>query len=322
MQVSPLCAVCGGRCGLQFFRTAKGEFVCVKHQFSPTCHMCQTVTDVVSGPTISVCATCGKLAVIDNATAMRVARPVLDWLREELGGHRLADIPIEVGSLQSNALPPQNLGHCKMTVFGGQCSAEIFVASHQHPAALAGTLAHEYGHALLTFDPKSFQFRGSFNRDEHIDEGSCEVVRALWLEHSGTPDSKFLRSAMNLNVTPVYGDGFRMMWGEYTKIGTLSGFIDHVTGGNARGLNPLQARSVLVDEPELDGVIHLPIDQHRPTIRVIPPTAGVPASTKNPGIKTARPTIKVQPNVRNAGADDQENLKKKKRPTIRFKPPN
>ena len=317
----PICSVCGGQCGLKFFKTARGEFLCFKHRSSPACHMCQTVVGVTVGPSIPACESCSKLAVIDNAAAVRVAQPVLDWLTEELGHHRLGDIPLEVGSLNSNALPPQNLGHCKLTVSGGHCSAEILLASHQHPAALAATLAHEYGHALLTFEPYTFKFRGNFNRDPHIEEGSCEVVRALWLEHSGTRDSKFLRSAMNANLTPIYGDGFRMMWGEFSKVGTLSRFIDCVTSGNARSAKPTKVNPVLVDEPELNGDLPEPIDQHRPTIRVIPPTANAPVLTKNPGTKVTRPTIKVQPNEKVSTASGQEKSKKEKRHTIRVKPP-
>jgi len=318
----PICSVCGGQCGSKFFKTARGEFLCFKHRSSPACHMCQTVVGVTVGPSIPACECCSKLAVIDNATAVRVAQPVLDWLTKELGPHLLGDIPIEVGSLQSNALPPQNLGHCNLTISGGYCSAEILLASHQHPAALAATLAHEYGHALLTFDPRNFQFRGSLNRDPHIEEGSCEVVRALWLEHSGTPDSKFLRNAMSSNLTPVYGDGFRMMWKEFSKVGTLSRFIDYVTSGNARSVKPTQANPILVDESALSGDIPKPIDQHRPTIRVIPPTGNTPALTKDPRTKVTRPTIKVHSNVKASDAAGQEKLKKDKRPIVRVKPPN
>jgi hypothetical protein len=124
--------------------------------------------------------------------------------------------------------PSGNLGHTLLTQTGDQAWAEITLAAHQHPSMLSSTLAHEYGHVLLTLNPRDLSFHGNFARDPYVEEGSCEVIRALWLEHSATVDATYLRKLMNANLTPVYGDGFRMMWKEYEKIGSLQGFLDFV----------------------------------------------------------------------------------------------
>ena len=302
--------------------TSKGEPLCPQHLMAPRCHMCQSVKGMITGPTIPVCASCNKNAVVDNAGALRVAQPVLDWFTSELGANRLSEVPLEVGSINTNALPPFNLGHAALTQSGNQGWAEISLASHQHESILASTIAHEYGHVLLSFSPYDFTFHGDFNREPHIDEGSCEVIRALWLEHSGTPDAKYLRKLMDSNVTPVYGDGFRMMWQEYQKIGSLKGFIDYVVNGGGVALKPVPVTTPSTPNSRVaPPQTNVPIDQHRPTIRVVPPTVNNPNIPTSRASEVQRPTIRVQPIVPSVVTQKPSEPKKSERPTIRVVPP-
>jgi hypothetical protein len=285
--------------------------------------MCQSVKSLITGPTIPICAVCNKSAVVDNAGALRVAQPVLDWFTSELGANRLHEVPLEVGSINTNALPPFNLGHAALTQSGNQGWAEIALSSHQHESMLASTIAHEYGHVLLSFSPYDFTFHGDFNREPHIDEGSCEVIRALWLEHSNTPDAKYLRTLMDSNTTPVYGDGFRMMWQEYQKIGSLKGFINYVVNGGGTALQPVPViRPSATKTPVTSPPVNVPVDQHRPTIRVVPPTVVNPHTPTSRAADIQRPTIRVQPIVPSAATQKPSEPKKSERPTIRVVPPN
>lgn len=318
----PACSVCGVKCGSKYAMTSKGEPLCPQHLMSPRCHMCQSVKSLITGPTIPVCAVCNKSAVVDNAGAVRVAQPVLAWFTAELGENRLSEVPLEVGSINTNALPPFNLGHAALTQSGNHGWAEIALSSHQHESMLASTIAHEYGHVLLSFSPYDFTFHGDFNREPHIDEGSCEVIRALWLEHSNTPDARYLRNLMDSNTTPVYGDGFRMMWQEYQKIGSLKGFIDYVVNGGGTALQPVLAtRPSAPNSPAIAPPENVPIDQHRPTIRVVPPTVGNPHTPTNRIAGAKRPTISLQPVIPTGTTSPSPQTKKSERPTIRVVPP-
>lgn len=321
--MTPKCSVCGVGCGIRYAVTPKGEPLCSQHEVAPRCHMCQSVKKLITGPTIPICANCNMYSIVDNAGAMRVAQPVLDWFTTELGANRLSEVPLMVGSINTNAFPPFNLGHASLTQSGNHGWAEISLSSHQHESMLASTIAHEYGHVLLTFSPFDFTFHGDFNRDPLIDEGSCEVVRALWLEYSNTPDSRFLRKLMDSNSTPIYGDGFRMMWGEYQRIGSLKAFIEHVVNGGGVGLQPVPelfpaAPVSTLPEPH----IGVSIDQHRPTIRVVPPTDNKSIIPGNNSKDLQRPTIRVQPTSPHSNLETPLEPKKGSRPTIRVVPPN
>ena len=320
-QMSPNCSLCGARCDSMFYVSGKGEPLCATHQSAPRCHMCQSVRDIVVGPSIAVCLTCDQVGVINNAQALNSANPVLAWFARELGPSRLGEIPIEVGSLPTNANSPSgNLGHTLLTQTGDQAWAEITLAAHQHPSMLSSTLAHEYGHVLLTLNPRDLSFHGNFARDPYVEEGSCEVIRALWLEHSATVDAAYLRKLMNANLTPVYGDGFRMMWKEYEKIGSLQGFLDFVVFGSQTFV-PIQPT---VSTPTVDPVVYpTPLDLHRPTIRVVPPTIGPTSIGKTvPTPSSARPIIRVEPVTKDAKKSGQPKTNTSERPRIKFNPPN
>jgi hypothetical protein len=190
---------------------------------------------------------------------------------------------------------------------------------------LASTLAHEYGHVILTFNPSDFSFYGDFNRDQFVDEGACEVIKALWLEHSNTKDSKHLRKIMESNITPVYGDGFRMMWQEYQKVGSLKGFIDHVvTGGAVVHKNLIKnvpvAKTIRPDIPVPNtSPLSVPIDRHRPTIHIIQSGDNSIRDSSSEINANKRPTIQINPDSSNTSK--LADAKKPVRPTILVVPP-
>lgn len=287
--------------------------------------MCQSVREIISGPTIPVCKNCSGSAIVDNHEASIVAQPVLDWLSFELGPHRLNEVELEVKSINDDLQLPYDLGHAALTQYGNQGSAKISLASHQHASMLASTLAHEYGHVILTFNPSDFSFYGDFNRDQFVDEGACEVIKALWLEHSNTKDSKHLRKIMESNITPIYGDGFRMMWQEYQKVGSLKGFIEHVvTGGADIHKNLLSdapvVKTIRPDIPVLNtSPLSVPIDRHRPTIHIIQSVNNSIRDSSSESNANKRPTIQINPDSLNSSTI--ADAKKPVRPTILVVPP-
>jgi hypothetical protein len=320
-----LCAVCGSNCGSSYFVTANGEPLCKLHLSSIQCHMCQSVREIISGPTIPVCKNCSGSAIVDSHEASIVAQPVLDWLSFELGPHRLNEVELEVKSINDDLQLPYDLGHAALTQYGNQGSAKISLASHQHASMLASTLAHEYGHVILTFNPSDFSFYGDFNRDQFVDEGACEVIKALWLEHSNTKESKHLRKIMESNITPVYGDGFRMMWQEYQKVGSLKGFIDHVvTGGADIHKNLIRNAPVAKTiRPDISvpntSPLSVPIDRHRPTIHIVQSEDNSVRDSSSEINANKRPTIQINPDSSNSSK--LAAAKKSVRPTILVVPP-
>jgi len=323
--MSAVCAVCGSNCGSSYFVTANGEPLCKLHLSSIQCHMCQSVREIISGPTIPVCKNCSGSAIVDSHEASIVAQPVLDWLSFELGPHRLNEVELEVKSINDDLQLPYDLGHAALTQYGNQGSAKISLASHQHASMLASTLAHEYGHVILTFNPSDFSFYGDFNRDQFVDEGACEVIKALWLEHSNTKDSKHLRKIMESNITPVYGDGFRMMWQEYQKVGSLKGFIDHVvTGGAVAHKNLIKNAPVAKSiRPDISvpntSPLSVPIERHRPTIHIIQSGDNSIRDSSLEINANKRPTIQINPDSSNTSK--LADAKKPVRPTILVVPP-
>lgn len=323
--MSAVCAICGSNCGSSYFVTANGEPLCKLHLSSIQCHMCQSVREIISGPTIPVCKNCSGSAIVDNHEASIVAQPVLDWLSFELGPHRLNEVELEVKSINDDLQLPYDLGHAALTQYGNQGSAKISLASHQHASMLASTLAHEYGHVILTFNPSDFSFYGDFNRDQFVDEGACEVIKALWLEHSNTKDSKHLRKIMESNITPIYGDGFRMMWQEYQKVGSLKGFIEHVVTGGAdihKNLlsNAPVVKTIRPDIPVLNtSPLSVPIDRHRPTIHIIQSENNSIKDSSSESNTNKRPTIQINPDSLNSSTI--ADAKKPVRPTILVVPP-
>ena len=323
--MSAVCAICGSNCGSSYFVTANGEPLCKLHLSSIQCHMCQSVREIISGPTIPVCKNCSGSAIVDNHEASIVAQPVLDWLSFELGPHRLNEVELEVKSINDDLQLPYDLGHAALTQYGNQGSAKISLASHQHASMLASTLAHEYGHVILTFNPSDFSFYGDFNRDQFVDEGACEVIKALWLEHSNTKDSKHLRKIMESNITPIYGDGFRMMWQEYQKVGSLKGFIEHVVTGGAdihKNLlsNAPVVKTIRPDIPVLNASpLSVPIDRHRPTIHIIQSENNSIKDSSSESNTNKRPTIQINPDSLNSSTI--ADAKKPVRPTILVVPP-
>lgn len=323
--MSAVCAVCGSNCGSSYFVTANSEPLCKLHLSSIQCHMCQSVRDIIYGPTIPVCTNCSGSAIVDNHEASIVAQPVLDWLSIELGPHRLNEVELEVKSINDDLQLPYDLGHAALTQYGNQGSARISLASHQHASMLASTLAHEYGHVILTFNPSDFSFYGDFNRDQFVEEGACEVIKALWLEHSNTKDSKHLRKIMESNITPIYGDGFRMMWQEYQKVGSLKGFIEHVVTGGAdiyKNLlrNASVVRTIRPDIPVPNASpLSVPIDRHRPTIHIIQSQNNSIRDSSSESNENKRPTIQINPESLNSST--LADAKKPVRPTIMVVPP-
>jgi hypothetical protein len=323
--MSAVCAVCGSNCGSSYFVTANGEPLCKLHLSSIQCHMCQSVREIISGPTIPVCKNCSGSAIVDSHEASIVAQPVLDWLSFELGPHRLNEVELEVKSINDDLQLPYDLGHAALTQYGNQGSAKISLASHQHASMLASTLAHEYGHVILTFNPSDFSFYGDFNRDQFVDEGACEVIKALWLEHSNTKDSKHLRKIMESNITPVYGDGFRMMWQEYQKVGSLKGFIDHVvTGGAVAHKNLIKNAPVAKSiRPDISvpntSPLSVPIERHRPTIHIIQSGDNSIRDSSLEINANKRPTIQINPD--SSKTPKLTDAKKPVRPTILVVPP-
>jgi hypothetical protein len=113
-----------------------------------------------------------------------------------------------------------------------------------------------------------------------------------------------------------------MMWQEYQKIGSLKGFINYVVNGGGTALQPVPVmRPSSTKAPVNVPPINAPVDLHRPTIRVVPPTVSNPHIPTSRAADVKRPTISVQPTIPSGTTPSTSQTKKSERPTIRVVPP-
>jgi hypothetical protein len=99
------------------------------------------------------------------------------------------------------------------------------------PATLAGAvLAHEYGHCLLAFDPRTLLRRLGRRPNTVEAEGFCEVLGAEWLRRSPSPDAAFHLRQMERSHDPIYGEGFRAMDARRAQLRSVAALLVAVTG--------------------------------------------------------------------------------------------
>ena len=94
---------------------------------------------------------------------------------------------------------------------------EIIVVGGLALEHFEGVLAHEFGHVWL--------FHGKLDHLSDLQaEGFCELVKYRWLAKLGTPLAYEIQRKMENNPDPVYGNGFRLLKGQWDRDG-ISGVL-------------------------------------------------------------------------------------------------
>lgn len=221
----PICVVCRLPIAGRYFVTDRGEHFCQHHPGVEACRFCGLVT--VSAD--DLCATCSSSSVRSSHDVAQVAQPVVEWVVAHSGATWLRSVPLRLE--RPHELPDGYNGRTNFVVRGRDVTNEVVVASPMPAVDVRETVAHELGHVLLVNDLGGPTYAGDHRLTPQEEEGFCEVLRVLWIQHAAEPDTSWrIDRAMN-GPDLVYSAGLRLMWQRYMASDrTVLGFRASVLG--------------------------------------------------------------------------------------------
>lgn len=242
------------------------------------------------------CDRCRTSAVTTQRDAELAFASVIDWLESHVGPSRLREVKLEYGSISPTGNNMQMLGHTHFAYRNDLTSLTIKTAPELPLHVLSSTLAHELGHVLLFVDHRTLLKNDTWPDDDHITEGFCEVVASQWLESQTDALSRIFRQHMDTNTTPVYGDGFRLMYPEYERAGSLIALREIlVTRGTKYRSTPSSVAPKSKSAPSDTPVTDSAISTHRPVIDIRPiKPAAAPAVRSEANPRQGRPIIPMK----------------------------
>ena len=230
---SSRCTICQHPVGNSWYISEVGDIFCASHKNPSFCQGCRRPLPL--GASGDMCVACIPTLVSQESQTSTIQMDVLKWLTEHIGPNGLHRVPVAFDE-PSNFVVNQK-GVTSWSFDGQNFDVGIRILRNVTPNTFQHTLAHEYGHVLLLVDPVSMAFRGGFPSQRHIEEeGFCEVVRYLWLQECGEQHREFDQRDLRNNPDPVYGDGFRLVWKEYEKLGSIVALRAHTLGISAKTL--------------------------------------------------------------------------------------
>lgn len=211
----------------------RGHLYCSTHTAMRECDWCGYPRDQRA----AACPACFRNR-IDAAGLATAQRDVCDWIeRNHFPGHALRRISAKL--IDAKQFSAGNLGMTKMAVTGGTLfHAEIHLPDGICDEMAREVLAHEYGHVLLHADPSTLDpILASFRHDPD-EEGFCEVVRSVWIEHRAAVDSDVRLTAIRSNSFDEYREGFVRMHARYLRLGSLSRLRTTMLSGRTTSARP------------------------------------------------------------------------------------
>ena len=199
------CGLCDLPIGLKWLVSAAGEVFCAKHEDLPSCRLCAAPTLRDDG----CCRRCGKDLVGDRAAAQRAMPEVRTGLHAI--GIRLRQpvrvelvAPTTMASL-ARALHAGSTGPVNgLTEYTGNRVVRVMVQAGLPVVEFGAVVAHEAMHAWLT----QRRFRIA---EKPVQEGLCQLVAHGWLRRQADPLAALIRSAIERDPDPDYGEGFRLV---------------------------------------------------------------------------------------------------------------
>jgi len=283
--VADSCAICGQKIVGNHVRTSLGELVCEADLPVDHCRWCARVHRRPDHR----CELCASSATHNSREAVSLSRAVLQWLEGHIPGHNMGDIPVEV--VAGDFFGSSSNGMTRWRSAGNRLVDMVVQVRSGLPAfEIQSVLAHEYGHVMLVRHPTTGAFTGGLGgtRDDE-EEGFCEVLRVLWIDHARGPSWEYRVKSVRDNPDPVYGGGFRRVWPAYVEAGSVTRFRETLFGQVAPGVIDGNSGT------ERDG--HVPDEiviggSHRPTL-AISPSQRVPPVARNapPQDSPRRPDI-------------------------------
>jgi len=227
MSSAAKCTICQRSIGNSWYVSDIGDVFCASHTNPTFCHGCRRPLSL--GETGDTCKACIPTLFTDESQIAGSQHSVLTWLTRHIGPNGLHNVPVELED-RHNFIESQT-GVTNWQYDGRNFDVGIQILRNVTPNTFEHTLAHEYGHVLLVVEPDTMMFRGGLPDHRHVEEeGFCEVVKYLWLQECGTGHREFDQRDMRDNPDPVYGDGFRLVWKEYEKLGSITALRAHMLG--------------------------------------------------------------------------------------------
>ena len=189
-----------------------------------------------------MCRWCGRVAILKdqecgrcsttglrNAVAIRpYSTPVINWLNSQIGPNQLDRIPIYL--LPAGEFSSVQYAETFWQAVNTDFSAEINLLEGIPPINAQEALAHEFAHVLLVVDPITWKFSGHHQLTPQEEEGFCEVIRALWIDHVGGANRDNRRTLLETNTIDTYRLGFFEMWSRYQRVNKIETFIQETLG--------------------------------------------------------------------------------------------
>lgn len=182
-----------------------------------------------------VCQTCESTLVATESDLELLVSRTLQIVERHIGPNSYHLLPVRFGELSPSWYAPNPSGNA----FMGSVDPHIRIQKGMPLGVAIGTLAHEYGHMMLNHDYRTLDMRPGFGarikpgpdtRELMIEEGFCEVVNAVALLSQTSDDARWQSFLLPGNPSPIYGDGFRMMWPRALELGSVAALLEELTG--------------------------------------------------------------------------------------------
>ena len=222
--------------------TPLGEAFCSSHTQAGMCRWCGRVA-VLQGQICSPCTPTG----LSTAAAIRpYSTPVINWLTSHIGPNQLDRVPLNL--VGPGKFSGGQYAETAWRAVNTKFSAEIRLLEGIPPTNAQEALAHEFAHILLVVDPVTWEFLGNHHLTPLEEEGFCEVIRALWIDHVGGAHRDNRRTLLEKNTVDVYRLGFFEMWSRYQRVRNIAAFVHETLG---RPVTPTPSRIVTPVTPRI-----------------------------------------------------------------------
>ena len=272
------CSLCQSPISGLYTYTPLGEAFCSSHTQAGMCRWCGCVAVLQD----QKCHPCTKTGLWTAAAIRPYSTPVINWLTSHIGPNRFDRVPINL--VGPSKFSGGQYAETSWQAVNTDFSAEIDVLEGIPPINAQEALAHEFAHVLLVVNTETWEFSGRHQLTPREEEGFCEVIRALWIDHLGGANQANRRILLETNTIDVYRLGFSDMWARYQRVHNIEAFIQDTLGRQTSA----------------------------PTFRVMQPSAPrIRVDTLNPGTVPSRPRTPIPAITHGRGHRPMIPIKKK-----------
>jgi hypothetical protein len=218
------CSLCHLPISGLYTSTPLGEVFCSSHTQAGMCRWCGQVA-VLQDQKCIPCTTSGLWTAV---AARPYSIPVINWLSSHIGPNQLDRVPINL--VGPGKFSGGQYAETAWRAVNTNFSAEIRLLEGIPPINAQEALAHEFAHILLVVDPVTWEFLGNHQLTPLEEEGFCEVIRALWIDHIGGAKRDSRRTLLEKNTIDVYRLGFFEMWSRYQRVRNIAAFLQETLG--------------------------------------------------------------------------------------------